>query len=559
MLTSSPAFQPPHPPPSPRPAAAPAPSSGAPSEKQRRFDRQLRIWGEHGQARLEEAHVCLVNCGPTGTETLKNLVLGGIGAFTVVDAGKVEARDLGNNFLVSRSDVGAPRAAAVCATLHELNEAVEGNFVEEGVLDLLEKRPDFFGGFQLVVATQLTERTLQKLEGACRSRGVALLAARSYGLLGSLRASKGEHCVVEAKPDSEVEDLRLSAPWPALLEYAHGFDLGSLDDATHAHVPFAIVLIQAMRRWRDANGGRLPTTSAEKREVKAAISEMGRRFEQENIKEAVGSAYKSWTEAPVPAEVLSILKHAKTAAAQPGASKFFVLAAALGRFMAAEGGGKLPLEGSIPDMTSTTEFYLRLQHIYQAKAREDAEAVLAHARAVAAEGAGTPEACDIDYETARLFCKNAHHLAVVRYRTLAEETSADSCRAEELGKLLAAEDTAVNANAYLLLRAADRFHESYNRLPGAFDDEIDEDVSRLKAIAASLLADCYKLGNNTAVDEDLLCEVVRYGGAELHAMASVMGGIAAQEAIKLITAQFVPLAGTLIYNAISSTSTVLSL
>lgn len=49
------------------------------------------------------------------------------------------------------------------------------------------------------------------------------------------------------------------------------------------------------------------------------------------------------------------------------------------------------------------------------------------------------------------------------------------------------------------------------------------------------------------------------GAAELHVVAAVMGGMAAQEAIKLLTRQFVPFSGTLIYNAIASTTTVLDL
>ena len=57
-----------------------------------------RIWGDQGQFALEQANICLLNCGPTGAEALKNLVLGGIGSFTIVDASKVEAKDLGNNF-----------------------------------------------------------------------------------------------------------------------------------------------------------------------------------------------------------------------------------------------------------------------------------------------------------------------------------------------------------------------------------------------------------------------------------------------------------------------------
>lgn len=65
-----------------------------------------RIWGEQGQSALENASICLLNCGPTGSEALKNLVLGGIGSITVVDGAKVEAYDLGNNFLCKLLSVG---------------------------------------------------------------------------------------------------------------------------------------------------------------------------------------------------------------------------------------------------------------------------------------------------------------------------------------------------------------------------------------------------------------------------------------------------------------------
>lgn len=61
----------------------------APIEKSRRFDRQIRIWGAHGQSRFEEARICLLNASATGGEALKNLVLGGIAAFTIVDGQKV--------------------------------------------------------------------------------------------------------------------------------------------------------------------------------------------------------------------------------------------------------------------------------------------------------------------------------------------------------------------------------------------------------------------------------------------------------------------------------------
>ena len=127
--------------------------------KSRKYDRQLRIWGAHGQARLENARICLLNCGPTGSETLKNLVLGGICAFTVVDGATVASSDLGNNFLLAASHMGQPRAKGVTQLLKELNEAVSGSFVEISPADLVESNPGFFSDFSVVIGTQVCINT----------------------------------------------------------------------------------------------------------------------------------------------------------------------------------------------------------------------------------------------------------------------------------------------------------------------------------------------------------------------------------------------------------------
>uniref|UniRef100_A0A8C9Q6J0 NEDD8 activating enzyme E1 subunit 1 n=1 Tax=Spermophilus dauricus TaxID=99837 RepID=A0A8C9Q6J0_SPEDA len=57
---------------------------------------QIRLWGDHGQEALESAHVCLIHATATGTEILKNLVLPGIGSFTIVDGNQVSGEDAGN-------------------------------------------------------------------------------------------------------------------------------------------------------------------------------------------------------------------------------------------------------------------------------------------------------------------------------------------------------------------------------------------------------------------------------------------------------------------------------
>lgn len=89
-----------------------------PSSKERKYDRQLRLWAASGQQALEDSRVLLINndgpwtgqdsgvAGVAGVETLKNLVLPGIGGFTIVDPAVVTEADLGGEFLPGRKESG---------------------------------------------------------------------------------------------------------------------------------------------------------------------------------------------------------------------------------------------------------------------------------------------------------------------------------------------------------------------------------------------------------------------------------------------------------------------
>lgn len=157
-----------------------------PDPKSKRYDRQIRIWGAHGQQRLEACRVLLLNCGPTGSETLKNLVLGGIGSFTIVDGSKVSARDLGNNFFVHASNVGESRAQVVTGLLRELNDAVQGSYVEESPEVLIENNPSFFQDFDLIIATQVRYAASLRLamDQSQSFTGADLAASRWEKLVG---------------------------------------------------------------------------------------------------------------------------------------------------------------------------------------------------------------------------------------------------------------------------------------------------------------------------------------------------------------------------------------
>lgn len=103
-----------------------------PSDKEKKYDRQLRLWGANGQQALEDSHILLINTGSgtVGVEALKNLVLPGIGKFTIHDNNVVTEADLGVNFFLDEDSLGKPRAEACVRLLQELNPEVEGNWCQ---------------------------------------------------------------------------------------------------------------------------------------------------------------------------------------------------------------------------------------------------------------------------------------------------------------------------------------------------------------------------------------------------------------------------------------------
>lgn len=103
----------------------------APSAKDRKYDRQLRLWASSGQSALENAHVALVGATSVGSELLKDLILPNIGRFTIIDDGVVTEEDSSANFFVEGDSLGKPKAPIVQALLNELNQDAQGSSVEK--------------------------------------------------------------------------------------------------------------------------------------------------------------------------------------------------------------------------------------------------------------------------------------------------------------------------------------------------------------------------------------------------------------------------------------------
>jgi len=279
------------------------------SDKDKKYDRQLRLWGQDGQSALEKARVCLIGAGAVGSETVKNLVLPGIGHFTVVDGQTVSARDLGNNFFVEKSSIGKSRAAEVARLLHELNSFVSApDVISKDVATLLNENPDFVKNHTLIIATEVTESILLKLGEACSKHHVPLAVVQTNGLIGYLRIQNEEHTIVESKPDFPPLDLRLSCPFPSLTEFEESFHLSSLDSGEHSHVPFPVILLKAIKMWKENHDGNPPSDKTSGDLFKEHVLQLARK-DEENFTEAYQKAHLAYQKYEIPEEVQKILDH----------------------------------------------------------------------------------------------------------------------------------------------------------------------------------------------------------------------------------------------------------
>ena len=153
-----------------------------PDTKQIQYDRQLRLWGDHGQKALEAGRVCLIGANALGTEILKALVLPGLGSFTIIDHQLVTLADCGSNFFVHPSMIDQSRARVTCEFLKQLNPDVHGQFIDKpSIDDLLKNNTIDFAQFSVVITANLPYKTLVVLANHLWTLKVPLLVARTYG------------------------------------------------------------------------------------------------------------------------------------------------------------------------------------------------------------------------------------------------------------------------------------------------------------------------------------------------------------------------------------------
>ncbi|KAK2744959.1 hypothetical protein FQN57_004089 [Myotisia sp. PD_48] len=173
------------------------------------YDRQIRLWGFKAQERLRHATILLITVKALGNEIAKNLVLAGIGSLTILDHEKVQAQDLGAQFLISEECINQNRAQAVAPQLRQLNPRVK---LLVDTSDISTKAPDFFQQFDITIATDLDFETFATVNAACRLANRPFYAAGVHGIYGFIFSDLIRHDFVIEREKSNVAPATNETP-----------------------------------------------------------------------------------------------------------------------------------------------------------------------------------------------------------------------------------------------------------------------------------------------------------------------------------------------------------
>ncbi|PSK41551.1 hypothetical protein C7M61_001236 [Candidozyma pseudohaemuli] len=163
------------------------------------YDRQIRLWGTDTQLRLRSARVLVVNLGGIGSETVKNLVLGGLNTIEILDGSVVKEEDFAAQFFLPNDDsiVGQQKLPLVLPKIQELNPRVNLLINTTNPKDV---PLDYYKNFDLVVATELTKPQLFAINQITREHRIPLYVAGEHGMFGYIFSDLIEHTSTKESP-----------------------------------------------------------------------------------------------------------------------------------------------------------------------------------------------------------------------------------------------------------------------------------------------------------------------------------------------------------------------
>ncbi|CDH09689.1 uncharacterized protein ZBAI_01473 [Zygosaccharomyces bailii ISA1307] len=479
-----------------------------------RFDRQLRLWGGLGHKCLAGAKICLVTESrnePLLLELQRHLLLAGVSRFMIFSHTQkaVPNTDQGGGF-------------AFINETEELESLNPQTHLEWDVFSWSELQQQSFRDVSVVLvlncknANYLPELTAKRQSSALFPP--VLLAGVDWPLAYSYLWLKEPHIVLSANPEYTVPDLRLTEPWPELLQYMDSLDLTVLRADQLAEVPYPVILFKALQMT--SRDDEIYPLLQSIDQYYLSLSSEGTN--DPNFRQTKRSARQAISSAATCRERVSVLlaRLQKNWLLQDWHSHVNMLIATLCKALALylDTYQQIPLPGGgFPDMEAGTKPYNELRAIYSKKSLQDRQALK---QLLAQLGA-----YDFPEEVLEKFCENINHWTIIE-----PVAGVKHDLIPEIFCSGAASELTIHGELFAKM--------SVNELPVV--------QKLLKLIQRS-----HNSNGSTNTGTNTL--------SNSFPATAFLGGVLSQEVIKLVTHQYVPIDNTFIYDMLADESFTLKI
>lgn len=154
------------------------------AHERERYARQLLLFGDAGQEKLQAARVVVAGAGGLGSPVSLCLAAAGIGTIRIIDCDVVERSNLNRQILHAEADIGRDKVLSAADTLSALNpgirvEPVRAEISGGNVASLV-------AGFDVIVDALDTIGARQHLNRAALRNGVPLVHGAVRGFFGQV-------------------------------------------------------------------------------------------------------------------------------------------------------------------------------------------------------------------------------------------------------------------------------------------------------------------------------------------------------------------------------------
>ncbi|KAG0668209.1 hypothetical protein C6P45_004910 [Maudiozyma exigua] len=329
-----------------------------------RYDRQLRLWGKEGQLLLTQSHVCIV--GPESVllqETIKNLVLVGITSFYWFNELSTENRDSTTNLFYDN----------LIEDMRPLSPN-EISIVKQSIHDwdsVMRNKP---------ISLMLLLCEGQDLDIVLR-QGLAqlqfpVIMSYSRGLYGYVHVKLNEpHFIIESRPDYEIPSFYLDNPWSELSQYMESIEIESLDEYSLAQLPYIVLLYKVLQHLKSMN------ETISNKMIKDTlqdwyIKEINLKGQYDlNFDEARRYSHLAITNINFLLKLNELNEYCQNKSLKehkwndPYNEFATTLLQALSIYLQENNGNNVLVDENLPDMESSTKHFRTLQKIYQERAK----------------------------------------------------------------------------------------------------------------------------------------------------------------------------------------------